>query len=131
MKRDINSRRAILMADESETEEPQSKKKVVESSDANLRPSEQASIFNKFDNPFKFWKHQLSFTENEVKFLEKALYSDIEASQIMKGFINGLFHIHELDYIHRDIKPDNIQLAPKGQSQDLELKIIDLGLSAK
>jgi len=38
---------------------------------------------------------------------------------------------HELDYIHRDIKPDNIQLAPKGQSQDLELKIIDLGLSAK
>jgi hypothetical protein len=57
MKRDINSRRAILMADESETEEPQPKKNVVESSDANLRPSEQASIFNKFDNPFKFWKH--------------------------------------------------------------------------
>lgn len=45
------------MADESETEEPQPKKNVVESSDANLRPSEQASIFNKFDNPFKFWKH--------------------------------------------------------------------------
>ena len=40
MKRDIKARMATLMADESETEEPQSKKNIVESSDANLRPSE-------------------------------------------------------------------------------------------
>jgi serine/threonine protein kinase len=49
----------------------------------------------------------------------------------MKGILNGLFNIHEMDYIHRDIKPDNIQMAPNGLPQDLELKIIDFGLSAK
>jgi len=49
----------------------------------------------------------------------------------MSGFLNGLFNIHEMDYIHRDIKPDNILLAPKGQAQDKELKIIDFGFSAK
>lgn len=94
---------------DSDTEkQPQSKNKMIESSDANKRPSEQASIFNKFDNPYKFWQHQLSFKENEIKFLERSLYDEMDASLIMKGFLNGLFHIHELDYIHRDIKPDNI-----------------------
>jgi hypothetical protein len=43
--------------DESESEEPLTKKRMVENSDLNKRPSEQASIFNKFDNPFKFWQH--------------------------------------------------------------------------
>ena len=36
-----------------------------------------------------------------------------------------------MNYIHRDIKPDNIQLAPNWMSQDKDLKIIDFGLSAK
>jgi|TARA_B110000285_G_C15016229_1_gene559206 serine/threonine protein kinase len=49
----------------------------------------------------------------------------------MNGFLNGLLNIHEMDYIHRDIKPDNILLAPKGQPQELFLKIIDFGFSAK
>ena len=48
----------------------------------------------------------------------------------MKGFLNGLYHIHELNYIHRDIKPDNIQMPPSGQSYD-QLKIIDFGFAAK
>ena len=50
------------------------------SPDANRRPSEQVSIFNKFDDPYKFWKHQLSFKENEIIDLEKSLYTEEEAS---------------------------------------------------
>ena len=42
--------------------------------------------------------------------------------------MNGLHNIHEMNYIHRDIKPDNIQLAPKGMPMDKDLKIIDFGL---
>ena len=49
----------------------------------------------------------------------------------MRGFLNGLCHIHEMNYIHRDIKPDNIQLAPQGTGSEEHLKIIDFGFSAK
>jgi serine/threonine protein kinase len=59
------------------------------------------------------------------------LFNEEEASKIIKGVMNGLHNIHEMNYIHRDLKPDNIQLAPKGMSMDKDLKIIDFGLSAK
>jgi serine/threonine protein kinase len=72
----------------------------------------------------KFWKHQLSFKENEIKYLDKSLYEESEAAEIMQGFLNGLMHVHERNYIHRDIKPENIQLAT-------HLKIVDFGFSAK
>ena len=72
------------------------------------KPSEQVSIFNKFDDPFKFWKYQLSFPENQIKDLEKSPYAEDDASQIMKGLLIGLNNIHEMNYIHRDIKPENI-----------------------
>ena len=89
------------------------------------------SIFNQFNDPLKFWNHQLSFKDNQKADLEKPLYDECEAAAIMKGFLNGLNNIHEQNYIHRDIKPENIQLAPDGQSQEKDLKIIDFGLSAK
>lgn len=44
------------------------------------RPAEQGSIFNKFDEPYKFWKHQLSFKENEITDLEQSLYTEEVAS---------------------------------------------------
>lgn len=49
----------------------------------------------------------------------------------MRGLLSGLNYVHEQNYIHRDIKLDNIQLAPVGEPQDSHLKIIDFGFSAK
>ena len=72
-------------------------------------------MFNKFDDPYKFWRHQLSFDENKVPDVEDSLYTDDEASSIMRGFLNGLNNIHEMNYIHRDIKPENLILAPPGK----------------
>jgi len=66
-----------------------------------------------------------------VQYLDKPLFTEDDASSIMRGFLNGLNHIHEMNYIHRDIKPENIQLAPKNMKQDQDLKIIDFGFSAK
>ena len=88
------------------------------------------NLFTKFQDPIKFWKHQLSIKENEIKYLKESLYPEEDAALIMKGFLNGLYNIHELNYIHRDIKPENIQMAPSGISYD-QLKIIDFGFSAK
>ena len=66
-----------------------------------------------------------------MEYFDKPLFKDEDASKIMRGVINGLYNIHEMNYIHRDIQPDNIQLAPKGMPLDKDLKIIDFGLSAK
>lgn len=64
-------------------------------------------------------------------FLDKQIYKEEEASKIMKAIMNGLNNIHERNYIHRDMKPENILLALKDQSMEDEVKIIDFGLSAK
>lgn len=116
MKRDIKARllnaRANLseetsLSDSDEVYSPE--RKNVNSDIIGLkRPSQATNLFSEFNNPFKFWKHQLSYKENEIKYLDRPLYEEEEASQIMKGFLNGLKHIHELNYIHRDIKPENI-----------------------
>jgi serine/threonine protein kinase len=50
----------------------------------------------------------LSFEENKVVYFDKPLFNEEDASIIMRGVINGLHNIHEMNYIHRDIKPDNI-----------------------
>ena len=92
---------------------------------------EQTNVFNKFNDPLKFWQYQKSQEENQIKDLEGSLYAEDEAALIMQGFMNGLFHVHEMGYIHRDIKPENIQLAPKGYSHEKDVKIIDFGFSAK
>jgi serine/threonine protein kinase len=47
----------------------------------------------------------------------------------MKGIFNGLRHIHSNDYVHRDLKPNNIVVA---DPKNLEtVKILDFGLAEK
>lgn len=47
---------------------------------------------------------------NEV-LLQKGLFSEAEAMQIMLPVLDGLRLVHELGILHRDIKPENIYLA--------------------
>jgi serine/threonine protein kinase len=42
----------------------------------------------------------------------------------MSGTIEGLVHLHSLDIIHRDIKPQNILV-----TKDATAKISDFGIS--
>ena len=63
------------------------------------------------------------------------MFREEEAAQIMKGIINGLVQVHELDIIHRDLKMENIMFLnnfTKDSSITAEsIKIVDFGLSAK
>jgi serine/threonine protein kinase len=55
--------------------------------------------------------------------------SDDDASAIIRNILQGLEYIHKMDYIHRDLKPDNIIYSKKGDPKTL--KIVDFGLGVK
>lgn len=42
--------------------------------------------------------------------LSEPLFSEIEASSLLKGILQGLRLVHGLDIIHRDLKPENIMM---------------------
>jgi hypothetical protein len=66
MKREIKS----LLADAKKAEALDSENSDNDKRDQKKTESEDPSIFNKFDNPFKFWQYQLSFEENYLVDLE-------------------------------------------------------------
>lgn len=60
--------------------------------------------------------------EQWLKKQDKKLLSEKEAIAWLKQLVNILSVLHSKDYLHRDIKPDNIMLKPNGQ-----LVLIDFG----
>ena len=61
--------------------------------------------------------------------VKKQKFSDLEASSLIKGILEGLSYIHERNFIHRDLKTENILL--KTADDCSSVKIADFGLSAK
>lgn len=66
----------------------------------------------------------------------KQCYLDDETtSSIMRDILSGLCQMHEKNFIHRDLKPDNILLNilndPKSGRPIYTAKIADFGLSAE
>lgn len=54
-------------------------------------------------------------------------FSDLEASELIKGILQAVAYIHDRDIIHRDLKPSNILVMDKADFSTV--KIIDFGLS--
>lgn len=50
---------------------------------------------------------------------------------MMKGVLNGLASVHEAEYIHRDIKPDNILFVSRDNISSSKVQLVDFGLSAR
>ncbi len=59
------------------------------------------------------------------------MFTEEEASKIIKGIINGLAQVHELDIIHRDLKMENLMMSKRDEISTEGVKIVDFGLSAK
>ncbi len=56
--------------------------------------------------------------------------NEVEVASIMRQLFSGIEHMHELGIVHRDLKLENLMLEDPS-SGEMQLKIIDFGLSAK
>lgn len=62
--------------------------------------------------------------------VQKGTLTEEEASRIVRKVTSALVYMHSKNVIHRDMKPENLLLAHKPRSShDIEVKIIDFGLS--
>ena len=57
-------------------------------------------------------------------------YSEHDVSGMLHNLVSGLFHIHSLNIVHRDIKMDNL-LVHKNPDGSKKLKICDFGMATK
>ncbi|EKX74157.1 protein kinase domain containing protein [Theileria equi strain WA] len=56
--------------------------------------------------------------------------SEQKASLIIKQVLSGVNYLHKNGIVHRDLKPENLLLDAK-ESQEMQIKIVDFGLSTK
>ena len=62
--------------------------------------------------------------------VQKGTLTEEEASRIVRMVTSALVYMHSKNVIHRDLKPENLLLSHKPRSShDIEVKIIDFGLS--
>lgn len=61
----------------------------------------------------------------EDRFSVNRNFSEIEVAYIIRKLFTALNHMHSLNIIHRDVKPENIMI----NEENLELKMLDFGLS--
>lgn len=59
---------------------------------------------------------------------EKNRMSETDAIDYIRQVCEALCHMHEMNYVHLDLKPENIMFMTKKSDQ---LKLIDFGLAAK
>uniref|UniRef100_A0A1I7X9H6 Protein kinase domain-containing protein n=1 Tax=Heterorhabditis bacteriophora TaxID=37862 RepID=A0A1I7X9H6_HETBA len=58
----------------------------------------------------------------------KECLDEAEAAAFIKQILLGIKHLHSLNIVHLDIKPENVMLKKRGDSQ---VKLIDFGLSRR
>lgn len=63
--------------------------------------------------------------------VQKGTLSEEEAAKIVRKVTSAIAYMHSKNFIHRDLKPENLLLkkTPKGPYDDIDVKIIDFGLS--
>mmetsp|Transcript_67449 Transcript_67449/g.99990 ORF Transcript_67449/g.99990 Transcript_67449/m.99990 type:complete len:386 (+) Transcript_67449:601-1758(+) len=63
--------------------------------------------------------------------VKKGTLTEEEASRIVRKVTSALVYMHAKNIIHRDLKPENLLLTrkPRTPLDDIEVKIIDFGLS--
>lgn len=61
----------------------------------------------------------------------KYLNENLDCLTILRQATQGLAHLHSLDIVHRDIKPQNVLISMPGKKGDVRAMISDFGLCKK
>jgi len=56
----------------------------------------------------------------------KERFTESTSQEVMKGILGALEHMHKHDYVHRDVKPENVLMTKDGTP-----KLADFGISAR
>jgi len=68
--------------------------------------------------------------QNLTQWLRRPSRRNSQVMGVFRQVVNGIREMHTSDYMHRDIKPDNIFLR-RDTNQNLQVKIGDLGLAKR
>ena len=83
-------------------------KEIVENEESESQISSDSSEIDQ-----EYRSDRYSFLEvGRILDLTEPIFSETEASLIVKNILIGLSHVHELNLVHRDIKPENIIIRP-------------------
>lgn len=78
--------------------------------DADMHPNVIRYFCTETDSQFRYIALELC-NANLTDFVEKKIDLDLDARIILQQAMNGLKHLHTLNIVHRDIKPQNVLLA--------------------
>jgi calcium-dependent protein kinase len=56
-------------------------------------------------------------------------FSEADAAMIVKQILSAIKHLHDKNIAHRDLKPENIIFTNSDDSEEINIKLIDFGLS--
>jgi calcium-dependent protein kinase len=56
-------------------------------------------------------------------------FSEKDAATIVRQILSAIKHLHDKNIAHRDLKPENIIFSNNDESEEINIKLIDFGLS--
>lgn len=56
-------------------------------------------------------------------------FSEADAAKIIKQILSAIKHLHDKNIAHRDLKPENIIFMKSNEKTEINIKLIDFGLS--
>jgi len=73
------------------------------------------------------WAIQMEACAEDLHdFVTRSRFPEAEACGVMTGILEGLGHMHELGFVHRDMKPENVLI-----TRDGIVKVADFGISCR
>ena len=64
-------------------------------------------------------------------FITRYINTTLDAMTILRQATQGVQHLHNLDIVHRDIKPHNVLISMPGKKGEVRAMISDFGLCKK
>jgi len=97
----------------------------------NLNHPHIIKLFQVFDDETDFYIVTELVEGGELfdRIVSKTHYSEAEARDLVRLFLETMAYMHESDVVHRDLKPENLLLT--SEKDDADIKIADFGFAKR